>query len=360
MDFSRIRLPKHIYLIVLVAVIGGAIFFLRGGAPSSASRDGVAMDTLVTIRLSSDGALTHDDLNKTLGEMFDELARLEKIFSMTDASSELARFNDASAGSAIKISRDLWSALETARDLASITGGAYDPTIGAITKLWRRDGVFRVPSSDEISRALTVVSSDLLELAPDSAKKTKRGVAIDLGGIAKGIASARLAAIARSGGASSALINLGGNIMTMGDRPGGGTWRIGVRRPDGRADDALLAISSPAASVITAGVYERRWSEDDTEYTHIYDPSTGMPVSGDLLSVTVITDDPTAGDALSTAFMVLGLDRSVELMSTMPDVEAIFVFADGSRFRAVATDGLEDAIDSVDRSCSLSFVKVIR
>lgn len=349
----------YIYILALAVIGIAAIYWIRSSeSMRTATRDGVAMDTFISMSLSSPRAARSDaELTAMLDDIFAMLGDLERQMSMQEPTSDLHRLNDGAAREPVAVSRDLFRAIESALDMADITDGAYDPTIGAITKIWRASDGFHVPTDDELERACALVGASNVELQDrDRIKFVKRGVAIDLGGIAKGYASARITEYLRANDIRSALINLGGNVIAHGGRPDGRPWRIGVQRPGGDRGDALCAIEVHSMSVITAGIYERTWNAAGETYTHIYDPNTGRPISGDLQSVTIVAEDPVAGDALSTAFMVLGEARAIDLMRILPAVDAVFVSRHGDGFDITATSGLKKSIELIDRRSSLTFV----
>ena len=244
----------------------------------------------------------------------------------------------------------LTSALESAR----LTDGAFDPTMGAISLLWQRNlGEGRVPRDDEIKSALKHVGYNHLTLsAPDKAFLKSEGT-LDLGGVAKGYISAMVRDFMRREGITSALIDLGGNVVAMGGRPEKGKggrqpWSIGVQHPAKPRGTPICVIRVYDDSVVTAGSYERFWDVGGRRYTHIFDPATGRPVDGGLKSVTIVSGDPALGDALSTAFMVMGEERSLELLQIIPDCDAIFVSEDGSGgYKISATSGLRDTLSPV-------------
>lgn len=352
--------------IIVISIIGIVGIFATKGAQGmrTATRDGVAMDTLVRLTVNAPkSSASQGDLDALLDEAINLIDALDKKISMYDPDSDLSRLNSSPAGKPVSVDRDLFWALESAREMAEITDGAYDPTIGAVTALWRDGrGGFKVPSERELARVLPLVGHANLKLsAQGEATLAKKGVRIDLGGIGKGFASQAVAELFRSRGIRSALIDLGGNVVVVGGRADGKPWRIGIQDPAKARGTPLVAIEVYNSSVITAGVYERKWEAGGTEYTHIFDPATGVPISGDLESVTVVTDDPTAGDALSTAFMVMGAASALDLLRILPGVEAVFVSkkngADADR-EILATSGLRDSLELSDGGCSLVFADV--
>jgi thiamine biosynthesis lipoprotein len=350
----------YLYILLLsVAGIVGLFAVKNIDSARTVSRDGVAMDTLVTLSVSAPKAdRSVSDLNRVLDEAFAMIRALDETMSMNDPNSALAALNASPAGLPAIVPGDLYRVLESAVELSEITGGAFDPTIGAVTPLWRDGkGGFRVPRQADLARVLPLVGIENVALTPpNSVTLKKRGVKIDLGGIGKGYASHRVAALLQERGIVSAMINLGGNVVTLGGRADGTAWRIGIQDPSKPHGTPLCALRVHNMSVITAGVYERTWEADGVTYTHIFDPWTGVPISGDLQSVTVVADDAVAGDALSTAFMVMGPAFAADLLRILPGVDAVFVSGTGPAFDILATEGLRNSIELLNRDCALSFV----
>jgi thiamine biosynthesis lipoprotein len=250
----------------------------------------------------------------------------------------------------VKVSPETFSVLAAALRVADATDGAFDPTIGPVTLCWQEklpEG--EIPSDEEIRNAVSKTGFEALKLSAPDGAYLETG-SLDLGGIAKGFVSAAARDLLRTRGVTSALIDLGGNVVVMGGRPEGRgsgrhPWRIGIQHPAQPRGTPICTVELREGSVITAGDYERFWDVGGRRYTHIFDPVSGRPIEGSLKSVTIVSNDPSEGDALSTAFMVMGEERAVELLSVFPGVEAIFVHEDEEKkYRVTATDGLRGSL----------------
>ena len=160
--------------------------------------------------------------------------------------------------------------------------------------------------------------------------------ALDVGFIAKGYIADRLKEYLTAQGVTSGIINLGGNVLTIGNKDGE-AFRVGIQKPFERTGTALMCVESNDSSVVTSGVYERYFSMDKKIYHHILGPSTGYPIDNELLSVTILSKDSTTGDALSTSCLLFGLEKGRELIESMDGVEAIFVTKD---YEIIKTDTL--------------------
>jgi len=157
---------------------------------------------------------------------------------------------------------------------------------------------------------------------------------IDLGGIAKGYIADRLKEYLEKEGIEHATINLGGNVLTIGTKPDGSDYKIGIQKPFAADGEVLEVLSVHDRSVVSSGDYERYFEKDGVIYHHILDPQSGWPVQNDLDQVTILSDSSADGDALSTTCYVLGLEKGMKLIQEMDDVEAIFVTKDGEIHRS--------------------------
>ena len=240
----------------------------------------------------------------------------------------------AAAGAArVKVPPDTFALIETAVRYSRLTAGAFDISVGPLVALWGiGQGGARVPSPEEIARARSLCGYERIEL--DATASTVRlpeaGMRLDLGGIAKGYAADEVSAILADGGIRSAIIDLGGNIVVIGSRPAGGKWRIGVQDPRKTRGEYLGIVEVADATVVTSGVYERYFEKDGVRYHHILDPATGAPARTGLLGVSIVARRSTDADALSTGVFVLGLERGLALVESLPDVDAVFVTEDNT------------------------------
>ena len=212
--------------------------------------------------------------------------------------------------------------LSVAADVYRVSGGLFDPTIGAVSRLWVFGEGGVVPDADSIRSGLTHVG-----LAQWMAGRDRRGALLDLGGIAKGCAVEAAAAKLAALGFKSAIVSAGGDMRLLGKRPDGKPWRIAIRDP--RREDSFAGyLELEDVAVSTSGDYERFFTSDGKRYHHILDPRTGSP-SPASVSVTVVAPEGTESDALSTAFFLMGHHDGAVLAESMPGVGAVFIYGDG-------------------------------
>ena len=237
----------------------------------------------------------------------------------------------------VRVRADLLDVLERALYYAELSGGAFDPTVGPLVRLWGIGTDFqRIPGDEEIARALELVNwRDLIiDRGEGTAFLRREGMALDLGAIAKGYAGDEAARIAREAHVQRAVFDLGGNIVTLGWRERRRKellpWRIGIQNPIGGRGTYIGVMPVHDKSVVTSGVYERYFEAEGKRYHHLFSTTDGYPADNGLLSVTIITASSTDADALSTVAFTLGLERGKALIESIPDTEAIFVCDDRS------------------------------
>lgn len=279
------------------------------------------MDTVITLKAYG------KDVTVALNAAADEIYRLDRLFSVTDPQSDISILN--AGGNTI--SQDTASLLSTAYTLSQSTDGAYDFTVAPLMRLWGwYSDTCSVPTDDSIKETLASIGWNHVRLNDLNVSFRKKGMELDLGGIAKGYAANSVANLLKENGVESALLNLGGNICLIGSKPDDSPWVIGIDDPN-RPNSYLATVSVSDCSVVTSGSYIRNFTENGKQYHHILDPKTGYPVENDLTLVTVICKDNTLADGLSTALYVMGLEDAISFWKNGTyDFQAVFVKTDGS------------------------------
>lgn len=289
-------------------------------AETAHSSAGIACDTVVTIT-----AYAPQD---TVDGTFEIIADYEAMFSKTAEGSDVWKLNHAE-GEPVEVHPETAELLKLAVEIGENSGGAFDVTIAPVSALW--DFTAENPLLPDPDTLLAEASRvDYRNIVIDGDRVTlKNGAEIDLGGIAKGYIADRVAAYLKEHGVTSACINMGGNVVTLGTKPGGSPWTVGIRDPNGTQEQSAEVLQISGGAVVTSGNYERCFELDGVRYHHILDPKTGMPVSNGLASVTIIGERSDLCDALSTACFVLGEERSGALLERY-GVRAVFLRSDGT------------------------------
>ncbi len=262
-----------------------------------------AMDTIMTI--SAYGKNSRDAVEKAE----QEINRLDGLLSVHSKYSEIYRLNNEKTA---ELSQDSFELVKRSIEISKSTYGAFDITTEPISRLWGfySDMENKIPDDSEIKSAISKVGIEHIKTDNNTVTLDKN-TSIDLGGIAKGYASARTAEILKENGITSAIISLGGNVRAVGTKPDGSKWIAGIANPDDTSKQlGTIAVSDEA--VVTSGGYQRCFEENGKIYHHIINPKTGYSAESGLKSVTVVSDDDTLADALSTALFVMGIDKSTD------------------------------------------------
>lgn len=287
----------------------------------------------------------------------------EKMLSRTVEGSDIYRINHSN-GESVEVSQETAWLLTQAISYAELSGGRIDPTVAPLMELWNFTG----QASDEVSTQQegnggteagtnqTVTGetdsapehpdrvpaeSDLLALLPHVNYKAIRidghtvtltdpQARVDLGFIAKGYIADLMKEYLVGQGVTSAILNLGGNVLTIGQRPDGSPFQVGLQKPFGSQGEILAVLPVADRSMVSSGVYERCFEQDGRLYHHLLDPSTGHPVENGLLGVTILSDSSMEGDALSTTCFCMGPEEGMALVESLPGTEAVFIMEDYS------------------------------
>ncbi|MEE9543651.1 MAG: FAD:protein FMN transferase, partial [Thermodesulfobacteriota bacterium] len=238
----------------------------------------------------------------------------------------------------VAVSKELFKVVSGAVKVSRMTSGAFDPSWAAMHGLWDfRPDNKRIPSKEELEKALPLINYKLIELDPDkmTVGLKEKGMAIGLGGIAKGYAVDRAMERLSKMGIRNAIIKAGGDVRVQGRREGGEPWRISIQHP--REEGVLARLPLSNISISTSGDYERYFMKDSILYHHIIDPETGYPARG-CQSVTILAPDTMTSDAFATAVFVLGPEKGLRLVERLNGVEAIIVDASGTTHTSSGID----------------------
>lgn len=310
-----------IALAVVAAVAAAAIFF---ASSNEVKREFFAMDTFVSAKVKGFAAKDAAGGISTLVRELDS-----KQLSRYTSGSEISRINSEAEAVLSDEMRDYITEL---LEVGKMSGGKFDIALGAVSDLWSFNDSPRVPSTDELTEALSRSGSDKLSLSGNTLTRAD-GCIVDLGSAGKGIALDKVKSYLSDKKISSAVVSVGGSVLLYGK----GSFNVGVRDPWGEAGRSVMTVKLGAGCVSTSGSYERCFEQGGKRYHHILDPDTGLPVENGLVSVTVISDSGLLSDALSTACFVLGAEGGAKLAAKY-GCEAIFITEDK---KVICTDGIK-------------------
>lgn len=354
-----------VFLVISVLVLWIGIRYERRHPETEQGQEcsitGFAFDTVYTITIYQGG--NQDMLDQCVAKC----AEYEQIFSRTLETSELYRVNllselcgkqDIAAvdrleeenqlpkyqvgkdGSLeVELSEPLAELVAAGIEYGVVSKGEFDITIAPVSCLWDFTADHpKLPEQSAIARALPYVDYRTVTIQKQRLHFRRPGIGLDLGGIAKGYIADQLKKYLVAQGVESALIDLGGNILCIGGKPDGSDFRIGIQHPFAERNETIATVALQGRSVVSSGIYERYFTDQDHMYHHILDPETGYPRENDLMAVTIVSDQSVDGDGFSTSCFGLGLDEGMQLINRTKGVTAVFItkdeklhYADGFR-----------------------------
>ena len=314
-----------------------ALCLLTGCTAKPVIKEAFMLDTFV--------ALTVYGEEKALDDALGLCALYEEQYSRTRGG--FVGLINAADGAPVYVAAETKALLQAALAYSAMSDGFFDITIGGVSALWDfTSGEAVLSHADDIENALTGVGYENL-IIEDNAVRLANSAQLDLGAIAKGYIADRMAENLAASGAEAAVVNLGGNIVTVGNRPGGGMWEIGVQKPFAAARELAGVLRFHGGmAVVTTGVYERGFNADGVYYHHILDPATGYPAASDLVSVTILHESGMAADALGTVVFGMGAEAGLEFLNNLPGAEGVLITTDDV---ILTTTGIGDKIQFTEQ-----------
>lgn len=299
------------------------------------------METFVNITLYA-----NDEKSGQLAvrRVLDIMQRLEKDLSRHLDDSPVSKINQQAGIAKVEVPENVFELIKLGKKMGTETGGSFDITVTPLLDLWGFGTVTpRVPTEKELEEVLNLVDYRQIQLAEEenSVFLSKKGMALDLGGIAKGYIVDRGIGELVSFGIQSAFLDVGGDIRVVGTKPDGSPWRIGIRHPRNR-NEIIAVLSLADRAVVTSGDYERFFKMNGTKYHHLLDPATGRPASKGLISVTVIAPNAVMADIFSTAFFIMGKEESLKIAASRPEIDVVLVTEE---LEVYFSSGLKDLIE---------------
>ena len=302
---------------------------------TEASKDLFAMDTYMTLTAYGEHA------QEAVDKAAERVEALDALLSTGNENSEIYQLNQNGEAT---LSEEGGYLVERALELYKKTEGAFDIAIYPVMQAWgfpTQD--YHVPDDDTLKEKLALADASKVNYDKDTRKIffDQDGMEIDLGGIAKGYTSSQIMQIYQDCGVTSGLVNLGGNVQALGCKTDCSKWRVAIQSPDD-TEEYLGILEIEDQAVITSGGYERYFEEDGVTYHHIIDPATGYPADSGLISVTIVSDDGTLADGLSTSLFIMGEEKAAQFWRENSDeFEAIMETSDGELY---VTEGIADSL----------------
>ena len=302
---------------VLLSLLIFSFFLCSCQKTTPLSSKEFCLDTIVQITL-------YDSSSKNiLNNCFDLCKKYELVFSSNNKKSELYQLNHSLHKLENQtISKELYQVIKQGLYYSELSNGAFDITIGSISSLWDFKNN-TIPQDNLIKEHLQDVSYKNIVLEKNHLRFLNEQTMIDLGAIAKGYIADQIKDYLLKKNVSSALINLGGNILCVGQKQQK-SFLIGVTNPQ-ETNDSILSLNINDLSVVTSGTYQRYIETDSKKYHHILDPSTGYSYENGLSAVTIISKSSIQGDALSTVCFSLGKEKGMKLLNSLKDVSGCFI-----------------------------------
>lgn len=316
------------------------ILFLSGCSSKmqEESFDYFYFDTSINIKFNH---RKHDKINveQVQKDIDGLLKELEQEFSPSIKTSMLSELNTKKS---MQVSDDFITVLNKASEFCQQVDGKYDYTSGKLIELWSINNKNYLPTDQEVKNLLAPIDCNTVVVNANNVTIDEK-VDLDFGSIVKGFAADKLTSYLTSQGIDSALLNLGGNIQTLGSKPDKSDYRIGIQAPEieNENNSNCAIVNANNQAVVTSGINQRFFVENGKIYHHILDANKGYPVDNDLASVTIITKAGMNADGLSTTAFILGLDQGMDLINSIDGVEAVFITRDKQIYQTSEDLGLE-------------------
>ena len=320
---TYLKSKKHFLIItgILIVCIALIVVVFSDKKNKTFSKTAFYFDTVITITI-------YNGNEELLDNCFKMCEKYENLFSNTIEDSDISKINSNSEkGIATTVSDETLELINYGLKYCKMSDGAFDITVGRLSSIWNftdnTDGI--LPPSHDIKNAVSDIGYEQILIDGNDVLITNPNTSIDVGGIAKGYIADKLKEYLLKNGVKNGIINLGGNVLLIGSKPDKSNYNIGVQRPFGNDGDIIVIINDKDISIVTSGIYERYFYNDDTIYHHILDTKTGYPIENNLYSVTIISDKSVDGDALSTCAFASGFEAGMKLIEGIENAEAIFI-----------------------------------
>ena len=299
-------------------------------------------DTVTTVIGYANSKTEFDRISETIFRELEEYHRLFTIYEKDDVFSNLHTINSLIDGEhpAVSVDARIIDMLLYAKEMYDLTEGKVNIAMGSVLSIWhtyREEGLqspehAKLPSPQDLKDAAEHcrIEDVMIDEKNGIVQLADPGMTLDVGAIAKGYAVEMIAGELEKSGVSGYIINVGGNVRTIGSKPDGQAWMVGIENPQNTEEDYIAPCKLAGNSLVTSGSYQRYYTVDGRQYHHIIDPDTQMP-SDAFISVSVLSKSASDGDALSTALFCMTIEEGLELVESLEGIEALWILADGTQ-----------------------------
>lgn len=299
-------------------------------------------DTVTTVIGYANSKTEFDRISETIFRELEEYHRLFTIYEKDDVFSNLHTINSLIDGEhpAVSVDARIIDMLLYAKEMYDLTEGKVNIAMGSVLSIWhtyREEGLqspehAKLPSPQDLKDAAEHcrIEDVMIDEKNGIVQLADPGMTLDVGAIAKGYAVEMIAGELEKSGVSGYIINVGGNVRTIGSKPDGQAWMVGIENPQNTEEDYIAHCKLAGNSLVTSGSYQRYYTVDGRQYHHIIDPDTQMP-SDAFISVSVLSKSASDGDALSTALFCMTIEKGLELVESLEGIEALWILADGTQ-----------------------------
>ncbi|MEG2198822.1 MAG: FAD:protein FMN transferase [Anaerovorax sp.] len=339
------RRYKKIFIIGLLVFFTASLFLVGCSTPKEEvaksqplSKSNFQLDTVVTISLYN---WTDEG---TFDRAFDEIRRLENLLSVDKEGSDLDKIWKNGGKAWTAVSPETLEVIKSSLAYSELSQGYFDISTGPLISLWNiQDGQGHYPSNEELAVAKAQTGYQRILINDDGEVMLQDpGMKANLGAIAKGYIADKVKELLVGEGVKSGIINLGGNVLVIGENPNGEPFHIGIQDPHKKTGEVLGSIDARNISLVSSGINERYFEYEGKRYHHILDPFTGFPSEKGIAGVTILSEKSMDGDALSTTVFLLGIEKGMALIESLPNKEAIIVDNEG---KLHCTKGAEELLN---------------
>lgn len=324
-------------IICIILIITQADKFFK----EPVSKTDFYLNTSCTIEIHG---MSKNNASELIDKAFVKCGYYEGLLSRTIKSSDIYKLNHAN-GQKVTVDPETAEVLREGLKKSKESGGSFDITVGRLTDLWNFSGSNpKVPSKKAIKKAVSTIGYENVHIHENQVQLANKNTWIDLGAIAKGYIADRVSEYLIANGVKSGIVNLGGNIVTIGSKDGDKPWNIGLETPYSQRKDILGSIKLKNQTLVTSGVYERHFEENGKDYHHVLNPKTGYPYDTDIVSISILSKlgNSYACDGYSTVCLALGKEKAIKFMKDKKDFEYCIVDTDGNITKSSGFDLLEE------------------